>query len=295
MESRSASAALRRPLYIEGPRGPWTQVRDEVVRSGSALLVAMLDEWPGGGGRPGIDGRADDDGWSTDTGRNGPRLRRLLGGEWPRYAALTNEAIRRRFVASRILLKEAAGAVLGTPAELLELSVTPSGRPYLRGYGQVDITLSHTEEILLVGITTRGVMGVDVEQADRTLVSGQAPPHICTPWEQEYLLSLPEAERGEALVRFWTLKEAYTKAIGQGLRFAFNGFCFGAEDGLPRLLSADGVPRAAGAGEEWSFATHWVRGRHIAAVALYDSGTGGVMEPRRAVLDEAVCRMFGYE
>ncbi|KOG91372.1 hypothetical protein ADK38_03550 [Streptomyces varsoviensis] len=263
---------------MDGPEGPWDVVRDEVARTGSCVLAAALDVWPATG-------------WWTE---EGPRLRRLLGTEWQRWSALPHEAIRRRFAASRVLLKEAAGAVLRTPAELLELSVAPSGRPYLRGHGQVDITLSHTERMLVVGVTTRGLIGVDVEQADRKLAGGQAPPHICTPWEQDYLASLPEQERGPALVRFWTLKEAYTKAIGQGLRFPVNGFCFGDEDGAPRLRGADGAPRAEGTGEEWRFATHWLHGRHIAAVALYDTGTGGVEYPGRSVLDTEVLRAFGY-
>lgn len=262
---------LAEPISINGPDGPWWAVRDEVLRRGSCVLVAVLPDWP-----EHADGDAPDE-----------RLRGLLGQEWDRYVSLPHAQMRKRFAVSRTLLKEAAGAVLGTSAEMLELGVSPGGRPYLRGHAQLDITLSHTEEVLLVGLTTRGLIGVDVEQADRTLVSGQAPPHICTPWEREQLLSLPDEERGEALVRFWTLKEAFTKAIGQGLRFPFNGFCFGPDDGVVRVLRADGTP---GSGDEWTFVSHRVSRRHIAGVALYDTGTGGQPSLGATVLDEGVRR-----
>jgi 4'-phosphopantetheinyl transferase len=245
--------SLGEPVRITGPAGPWNRVGEELAARGTALLYSRPSDWP----------PADED---------DPALRLLLGREWARFRSLAHPQVRDRFAASRSLIKQAVGAALESPPESVELAYSANGRPYLRGCDQLDISLSHTEEMLLFGLTSHGLLGVDVEQSGRRLVSGGAPPHICTPYEQELLLSLPEPERDGALVRMWTLKEAYTKAIGQGMRFRFNGFAFGLDDEPIRVLRPDG---SAGSGSEWRFRTYRLGDRHCAGVALYDAGFGG--------------------
>ena len=54
--------------------------------------------------------------------------------------------------------------------DTVELAYKPGGRPYLRGLDQIDISLSHTETLLLVGLTRRGWIGVDAELRDRPML-----------------------------------------------------------------------------------------------------------------------------
>ncbi|TXS59580.1 4-phosphopantetheinyl transferase family protein, partial [Streptomyces sp. me109] len=42
-------------------------------------------------------------------------------------------------------------------------------------------------------------------------------PYVCTPAEAAELAALPEDERTVRLLHLWTLKEAYTKALGHGM------------------------------------------------------------------------------
>lgn len=219
-----------------------------------ALLFARLADW-----RPDQAGR--------------PRLRALLGRDWARYLDLTHPDIRQRFAASRVLLKFAAAAALDVPADNVELSYGPSGRPYLRGFDGVDISLSHTEDLLLVGLTTRGLIGVDAERVGRTLYGAGLASHLCTSHELELVEALPEAGRDPALVRLWTLKEAYSKAIGQGMLFRFTEFGFGLDAGLgggsTGVRRPDGSP---GTGAEWHFATFYLEDEYVVSASVGDSG-----------------------
>ncbi|GAA2077434.1 hypothetical protein GCM10009801_33530 [Streptomyces albiaxialis] len=246
-------AAFAGPLRAAGPTASWTAVRRAVGTHGSVLVHARLADW-------------------APPDPEAPELARLLGRDHARCRELTHRGIKSRFVASRLLLKHVAGAVAGLPPEAVELGYRPGGRPYLRGLAPLDISLSHTEDLLLVGLTRRGWIGVDAEARDRPMLGLGTDVQVCTPHELRMLAAMAEERRNGALVRLWTLKEAYSKAIGQGMRFRFTGFGFGPEDRNVSVLRPDGTE---GRGEEWMFHTCVVDRAYTVSVALFEAGTGG--------------------
>ncbi|MER7050243.1 4'-phosphopantetheinyl transferase superfamily protein [Streptomyces jumonjinensis] len=265
------SPSFGEPVGISGRDGAWDRVRADLEEHSVAVLHARLADW-----RP------------DQTG--GPRLRALLGRDWERYLEMTHPDVRIRFAASRVLLKFAAAVALRVPPQVIELGYGPTGRPYLRGCDAVDISLSHTEDLLLIGLTTRGLIGVDAEREDRPLYERGLHRHVCTPHELAALARLPPGERGPDLVRLWTLKEAYSKAIGQGMRFRFTDFGFGPDGQPARVLAPDGAP---GTGVEWEFGTFSVAGGYAVSVAVSDSGFGGTQDTAaRTMLDPRVVALM---
>ncbi|WP_324785327.1 4'-phosphopantetheinyl transferase family protein [Streptomyces sp. H51] len=201
-----------------------------------------------------------------------PRLRVLLGRDWERYLELTHPQVRGRFAASRVLLKFAAAAALRVPPESVEIGYGLTGRPFLRGYDGVRVSLSHTDGLLLVGLAADGAIGVDAEPAERVLYGPGLGRHLCTPYELERVEALPLVERNPAVLRLWTLKEAYSKALGLGLRFRFTDFGFAPDQAAPRtVLRPDGTPAPVGS---WAFRTWSLGSRHTVAVAAEDAGFG---------------------
>ncbi|MGW0560038.1 4'-phosphopantetheinyl transferase family protein [Streptomyces sp. NPDC003016] len=250
---RIPGRTLGKPIAISGPGGDWGSVRADLERHASAVLYARLDDW-----RPERAG--------------GPRLRTLLGRDWARFLELTHPDVRTRFASSRVLLKFAAAAALHVPPQSVELGYMPTGRPYLRGYDGVHISLSHTDDLLLVGLATGGVIGVDAERSDRALYGPGLGRHLCTPLEVEQIEGMPAEERNPALVRLWTLKEAYSKAIGLGMQFRFTDFGFRPDGESVEVLGPNGI---TGTGREWTFQTYSVDDRYTVSVALGDAGFGG--------------------
>jgi len=80
-----------------------------------------------------------------------PRLRELLGPDWDRYRRTPDATVRYRFAAARLPIKYTAAAALGIPPEYLDLAYRLGGRPYLRGFDQIELSLSHTGDLMAVG------------------------------------------------------------------------------------------------------------------------------------------------
>ncbi|RSS75604.1 4'-phosphopantetheinyl transferase superfamily protein [Streptomyces sp. WAC06614] len=236
------------PFHVTGPDGPWDKVADGVAGHGHAVVYATWGEWLTAA--------------LSDAG-----LRPLLGRDWQRYRRTADAAIRYRFVTSRMVVKYTAAAALRTEPAALDLSYRIGGRPYIRGLDQIEVSLSHTEDLIAVGVSRTGRIGVDAEPADRRMSFELLHDRVCTPAEAAGLARLPADRRAAEMLRLWTLKEAYTKALGQGLRLDFNEFGFGLDSG--ELIAPDGRPAARG---EWSFGTHHVLGRYLLSVACHDAG-----------------------
>ena len=188
----------------------------------------------------------------------------LLGIDRRRFAECLSQPVRTRLVASRWLLRTCAGAVLGIRPDLVPLYRDPAGRPRLPAQTGVDVNLSHTGDALLVGVTTRGTVGVDVEAAGRSLSALGIEGAMCGPGERARLHGLPPAQRDEMLLRLWTLKEAYGKALGVGLGVAFTSveFQFAGDFASPAAEPGPGLH------EGWSFRSICFPAGHWSAVAV---------------------------
>ncbi len=240
--------AVAPPVHIPRPDSSWLRVRENLLDRGATVAYATWTEW-----LPSV--------------LTTPRLRALLGGDWDRYADTQDPVVRCRFAASRLLIKYTAAAALGIDPEDIDIAYRLGGRPYLRGLDQVEVGLTHTGELMAVGISRIGRMGLDAERADRRFDVDLIRNRICTPAEAAELDALPAGQRAACLLRLWTLKEAYTKALGQGMRLPFTEFGF--DLGPGGLRTPDGTEAL---GDEWAFATHLVLGRYLISAACHDAG-----------------------
>lgn len=94
---------------------------------------------------------------------------------------------------------------------------------------------------------------------------------MCTPYEAERIEAMPVAERNPAMLRLWTLKEAYSKAVGLGMKLGFTDFGFTPDRPPTDVLRPDGTPGTVGA---WGFHTLSYAGRYTLGVAVGDDGFG---------------------
>ncbi|MFI5773190.1 4'-phosphopantetheinyl transferase family protein [Streptomyces sp. NPDC051658] len=248
------------PILMDGPHSPWLRVRESVAFFGNAVVYANWQQW-------------------QSVVAAGPELRSLLGNrDWQRFNALAKPEVRYRFAVSRVLARHAASAALDVLPDAVELAYKPGGRPYLRGCDQIDVSLSHTLDLVVVGLNRLGRIGVDTELAGRRLRFSEVHRQMCTSAEHARLADLPGPEQEAELLRTWTLKEAYTKALGQGMRLGFTQFGF--SPGGRELQTPDGGAASHG---EWSFGTFGLElnggrtatDRYLVSIACQDVGHGG--------------------
>ena len=128
----------------------------------------------------------------------------------------------------------------------------------------VSFNLSHADGIVgVAALAAEGrALGFDVEPLDRKINMGIADRYFC-PEEVGWLEFLPEAARPAGFLRLWTLKEAFIKATGQGLRHDLATFWF--MPMLPRIhFKAPLTERP----EDWWFGQQIISDRFIAAVGV---------------------------
>ncbi|MBT2493449.1 4'-phosphopantetheinyl transferase superfamily protein [Streptomyces sp. ISL-96] len=258
------------PVHVGGPAGPWREVRQALEERGNAVVFTTWGEW-------------------LTAVVTEPRLRLMLGRDWERYRRTTDPLVRYRFAAARLALKYTAAAALDTEAAELDLAYKIGGRPHLRGLRQIDVSLTHTGELIAVGISRTGRIGVDTEPLSRILSFDVMCARACTPGEQAALKGIDGSHQTAAMLRLWTLKEAYTKALGQGLRLQFTEFGFptDVEGEIPTghdrgLLAPDGTPAADGA---WAFGTYQALDRYLISVACHNASPG----PAPGTADRDMC------
>ena len=93
------------------------------------------------------------------------------------------------------------------------------GKPYLVSHA-VEFSLTHAAYYAACALDTSSV-GLDLEAPRITMAVANRCFH---PTELTFLKSLPEPEQPDALLRLWTIKEAYTKQLGSGLHIPLDSF-----------------------------------------------------------------------
>lgn len=179
---------------------------------------------------------------------------------------------RRRFLASRTLLRLLLSAYVDAPPAELEFDTTCRfcgelhGKPRLVGADpDFDFSLAYAEGAFLLAVSAAGPVGADIEAIPPLDSIDDLLMAAATAAEARTISVLEAEDRCQALARLWTLKEAVLKATGHGL---------GVDPRDLELSGLDSAPRLAGAPWEWEAPTRWYLrsidqdGPHAAALAL---------------------------
>lgn len=177
------------------------------------------------------------------------------------------ERVRHEYLVAHGLLRRALSRYAPVPPEAWQFRAGPTGKPEVSGPVaslSLRFNLSHTRGLCACAVSLGREVGIDVEAADRQV--SEALRACLAPEEAAQLLERPESERAAAFLEFWTLKEAYLKACGLGLRVALASVVFHlAPDASVRVSFGEGI---SGDPEEWQFTCLRPGGTHCVAVAV---------------------------
>ena len=169
----------------------------------------------------------------------------------------------------------------------IEFGIEDQGKPFVRSPASAikPFNLSHTDGLVvcLVGSTTKhDRIGVDVERLDRRTSTDLAERYFSAP-EIEYLDRTTDvAAKKNLFLKIWTLKEAFIKAIGTGLRTPLSHFAFNNLDSSnPSINFLDPVlgKRMNQESMNWQFHSFEPRSGFIAATAVASSNADWLMPP----------------
>ena len=108
----------------------------------------------------------------------------------------------------------------------IRLEYTENGRPYLADAPDLWFSFSSCRFGMLGAWSSTHGIGVDIEDHTRELEAGELARQYFSVAEAEAIEGAGGVERLRTFYRFWTLKEAALKSIGEGLPFGLDAFEF---------------------------------------------------------------------
>jgi 4'-phosphopantetheinyl transferase len=176
--------------------------------------------------------------------------------------------LRDAFTLARGALRVILGGYLGVPPGAIPFRYGAKGKPALDLPRLLDFNMSHSGALAVYAFTLGCELGVDVERLHRIEEMQQIARRFFCPEEAEDLASVPEAERERAFLHCWTRKEAYIKAIGDGLSAPLDDFRVSLQPGRAQFLHIGHRPEAA---REWMLHDLELAPGYVGALAYYDS------------------------
>ncbi len=137
---------------------------------------------------------------------------------------------RQEYTAAHALLRTMLSRATGHPTAYWRYDSRERGKPRLADgcdSGGLYFNISHTRGFVACVLARREV-GVDVEAADRR-VNFRVADRFFAPEETEVVTAAPYRDKARTFFRFWTLKEAFIKATGEGLARPLDSFSFSFE------------------------------------------------------------------
>lgn len=188
------------------------------------------------------------------------RFERILcGEELDRSNRFWNGSERARYVVCHGVLREILGQYTGTKPEDVRFRYEPKGKPSLMETSgengkrnMIRFSLAHSHGFALYAVALGREIGVDLEQVAPIAQADQIATRFFSQEEKATLTGIEGYEKFETFFKFWTCKEAYLKACGEGL-WALHAFSL--IDFSNSLTKCSGMFSVMGETEEsfWSF------------------------------------------
>lgn len=176
---------------------------------------------------------------------------------------------RKHFIISRGILRTILGRYLNMKPNQLKFCYGKNGKPALAGTFRnrtIHFNISHSEAVGLYAFTQDSEIGVDIEHIRDISEMEQIAEHFFSVRENAIFSALPKSEKRETFFKCWTCKEAFIKAIGNGLSIPLEKFDVSIVPGEPvKLISIEGDQKRAA---RWSIQELKPAPGYVAAFAL---------------------------
>lgn len=134
------------------------------------------------------------------------------------------ERPRRQFILTRGTLRLLLGSYLEKDPAELNFRYTEYGKPFLEESGDLRFNVSHSDGMALLAFVRGREIGVDIEKISTTRDVQHLAQRFFSARERDNLARLSGKELQQAFFRCWTRKEAYIKAMGEGLSLPLDQF-----------------------------------------------------------------------
>lgn len=128
---------------------------------------------------------------------------------------------------SRALVRSTLAQYVDMPPQAFEFETGEHGKPEVCNAPQaIRINLSHTSSYAVCAVSAGVDVGIDIECTERKNDVLSIADHYFSKPEVTDLFALPADVQQDRFFDYWTLKEAYMKARGEGLSLGLGNFSF---------------------------------------------------------------------
>lgn len=170
----------------------------------------------------------------------------LSDAERQRATRFAFDRDRRRFTVARARLRQLLAARLGTRPESVELTYGVHGKPSLaRRFADSGLrfNVSHSDDVAVCALSRGREIGIDVEAVRVIPGADDIAARFFSRRENEVYRALDSRDRPLGFFNCWTRKEAFIKALGEGLYYPLARFDVSLAPGEPaRILRVEGTP-----------------------------------------------------
>lgn len=127
---------------------------------------------------------------------------------------------KRRYIVSRSGLRLILGNYLNIDPCDIKFEYTQRGKPFLPSIdnkNSINFNLSHSNELVLYAITKNRLLGIDIEYIRPMLDLNELAKRYFIKDEYKTIYSVNAREKEKLFYKYWTCKEAYLKATGEGI------------------------------------------------------------------------------
>ncbi|MBF0257057.1 MAG: 4'-phosphopantetheinyl transferase superfamily protein [Gammaproteobacteria bacterium] len=142
----------------------------------------------------------------------------LSADERQRLELIVSPVQARRFIASRCALRLLLGQISGLPPQTLVFQRSPEGKPRLAEPADLHFNLSHSGELVLLGISWLAPLGLDLEPIRNRSQQLAIARRVLPPERLEPILQAQdEKTQTQAFTAEWVRFEALQKMTGAGI------------------------------------------------------------------------------
>lgn len=187
--------------------------------------------------------------------------------ELPQSNQFRFEQDRRSFLAGQLLTRLQLAEILNVPAGTLRFESDEFGKPFVAHPMEngIQFNRSRTRDMVVSAVVRDCQIGIDVERINQTVEIDSIAEQFFAPAEIEQLMQCTDVARTEMFHRFWTLKEAYVKAHGEGLSIPLDQFAFDLACQSPQISFSPSIDDQP---DNWQFVEHVLDDHHRTAIAL---------------------------
>lgn len=152
----------------------------------------------------------------------------LSSSEQDRNLRFKTGPLRNANTVTRAMLRTVLSQYDDCPPQRWEFGAHDHGRPYIVNPASgLHFNLSHSIEWIVCAVSRIPVIGVDIERCSREVDVLRLARRFFSAREYRDVLQCEGEDRKQRFFDYWTLKEAYIKARGEGISLGLDKFSFG--------------------------------------------------------------------